>query len=50
MGRVVVGQPDFTTVLPASLPSGTYEVRVIVLSASGQPVGTFSDAVAVVVP
>jgi hypothetical protein len=37
-------------VVPPSIAAGTYRVRVIGLGALGQPLGSFSDAVTVVVP
>ena len=48
-GGFVVPGTGFTVTLGASTPPGTYQVRVIGLSPTGQPVGTFSDAVTVVV-
>jgi len=46
----VVAGTSFIITLAPSTPPGTYQVRVIGLSPSGQPVGVFSDAVPVVVP
>ncbi len=47
-GGWVVPGTSFSTTLPPSALPGTYQVRVIGLSATGQPVGTFSDALTVV--
>jgi sugar lactone lactonase YvrE len=48
-GGFVVAGTGFTTGLGSSIPLGTYQVRVIGLSADGRLVGTFSDAVTVTV-
>jgi hypothetical protein len=44
-GGFVVPGTSFSVTLSAATPPGTYQVRVIGLSPTGQPVGTFSDAV-----
>ena len=46
---MVLSGTSFTTRLDPATPPGTYQVRVIALSASDQVSGTFSDAVPVVV-
>jgi hypothetical protein len=46
---VVPGTTLMVASVPA-LPSGTYQVRVIALTAAGQPVGTFSNALTLGVP
>jgi hypothetical protein len=46
----VVGGTSLSVVIPGTLAPGTYRVRVIGLDSAGNPVGTFSDAVTVVVP
>lgn len=38
---------SFTATVPIGLTPGSYQVRVIGVSAAGQPVGTFSDAITV---
>jgi len=43
------GGTSITLTIPATPPPGTYQVRVIGFLSSGQLLGTFSDAVAVVV-
>ena len=48
-GGFVVSGMSFSVALPSSAPPGAYQVRVIGLSATGLPVGTFSDAVTMVV-
>ncbi len=48
-GGFVVDGMSVSVTLPASMPPGSYQIRVIGLSPTGQPVGTFSDAVAVIV-
>lgn len=48
-GFVVLGT-GFPAVIPPSIAAGTYRVRVIGLGALGQPLGSFSDAVTVVIP
>ena len=48
-GGCVVPGTSFPVTLGPSVPTGTYQIRVIGLSPTGQPVGTFSDAVMVVV-
>lgn len=48
-GGFVLSGTSFTTTLPPSIPPGTYQIRVIALSPTGQPVGAFSDAVTVIV-
>ena len=48
-GGFAVSGASFTAVLPQTLTPGSYQVRVIGLSATGQLVGTFSSAVTVVV-
>jgi hypothetical protein len=50
LGSVVVPGTALVAPVPTELPSGTYQLRVIALTAAGQPIGTFSDAVTVVVP
>jgi hypothetical protein len=47
-GFVVVGT-SFSVALPSTARPGTYQVRVIGLSPTGQPVGTFGGAVTGVV-
>lgn len=47
-GAVLLGT-SFTMTLASSVPPGAYQVRVIGLSATGQPVGVFSDALTVMV-
>jgi hypothetical protein len=42
---LAVGANVFTAVVPATLPPGHYQVRVMGIAASGQAIGTFSDAV-----
>jgi hypothetical protein len=46
-GMVVAGTGLAQVLDPATTPQGRYQVRVIGFSASGVPVGTFSDAVTV---
>jgi hypothetical protein len=48
-GGLVVSGTSLPVTLTSSIPAGTYQVRVIGLSAAGQIVGTFSDAVTVIV-
>ncbi len=48
-GSLVTGT-GFTVTLPAGIPPGSYQVRVIGLTAALAPVGVFSDAVTVVFP
>jgi len=48
-GAVLVGGTGVTVVVPVGIAPGTYEVRVIGVSAGGQPLGTFSDAVTLVI-
>jgi hypothetical protein len=49
-GSFVVAGTGVTVTVPATLGSGTYQVRVIGLSPTGQLIGSFGDAVGVVVP
>jgi uncharacterized protein (DUF1501 family) len=44
-GGFLVPGPGFATDLPGAMTPGTYQVRVIGISAAGQLVGSFSDAV-----
>jgi photosystem II stability/assembly factor-like uncharacterized protein/Tol biopolymer transport system component len=46
-GGVRVVSTSFTATVPGGLTPGSYQVRVIGVSAAGQPVGTFSDAITV---
>jgi hypothetical protein len=48
-GGVLVGGTGLTVVVPADLAPGAYAVRVIGLSAAGLPLGTFSDAITLVI-
>lgn len=48
-GGFVVSGTSFTVTLSAAIPPGPYQIRVIGLSPTDQPVGAFSDAVTVVV-
>jgi Tol biopolymer transport system component len=48
-GRVPVMATSFMVMLPPGLAPGPYQVRVIGLSATSAPVGSFSDALTVVV-
>jgi subtilisin-like proprotein convertase family protein len=48
-GGVVVAGTEVSAVLPAEVPPGAYQVRVIAIAPTGQLLGTFSDAVTVVV-
>lgn len=48
-GGLLVHDTSLAVVLAAPFPGGTYQVRVIGVSATGQLVGAFSDAVTVVV-
>ena len=45
LGSVVFPGTSLSALVPGSLVPGTYQVRVITLGPTGQPVGTFSDAV-----
>jgi Tol biopolymer transport system component len=47
--RAPVIATSFSVPLPLDLPTGSYQVRVIGLSATGTPVGSFSDALTLVV-
>jgi hypothetical protein len=49
LGSLVVPGTVVQGTVPPLLAPGAYQVRVICLNGSGQPVGTFSDAVTVVV-
>ena len=49
-GGFPVPGTSLTIVIPAAIASGAYQVRVIGLLAAGEPVGSFSGAVTVVVP
>jgi hypothetical protein len=48
-GGFLVPGPGFTAELPVAMTPGTYQVRVIGLTATGQLLGSFSDAVTLVV-
>ena len=48
-GGFPVAGTSLAVLLPATLPTGNYQVRVIGLTSAGQLFGTFSDAVTVVV-
>lgn len=48
-GGFLVPGPGFTADLPAAMTPGTYQVRVIGITAAGQLLGSFSDAVTLVV-
>lgn len=48
-GGFVVSGTRFTVTLGPSTPPGTYQIRVIGLSPTGQPIGVFSDAATMVV-
>ena len=48
-GGVVVGGTTFQVVLGLGFPTGTFQVRVAALSASGTILGRFSDTITVVV-
>lgn len=47
---IIVAGTGLTAVVPASFASGSYQVRVIGLTATGQPLGRASDAVTLVIP
>jgi hypothetical protein len=47
-GCFAVAGTGFTALLDPGFPAGSYQVRVIGLSAAGSPVGRFSDAVTVI--
>jgi hypothetical protein len=49
LGSFVIPGTVVSATVPATLPPGTYQMRVISLNGTGQPVGTFSDAVTVVI-
>ena len=49
-GGLPVNGTEITIVIPPGLPSGAYQVRVIGRAVTGQFLGSFSDAVTVVIP
>jgi hypothetical protein len=48
-GSFTVPVPGFEAVVPLGVPPGTYRIRVLGLTASGAPIGTFSGPVSLVV-
>jgi hypothetical protein len=46
---VLVQDTSITLPVPSGTPPGSRQIRVIGLSAVGQPVGVFSDAVTVII-
>ena len=46
---IVVAGTTLTAIVPASFPTGTYQVRVIGLTATGRPLARSSDAVTLVI-
>jgi hypothetical protein len=48
-GAFLASGTGFTAVLPPAAPPGSYQIRVIGLTAGGQLVGRFSDAVILVI-
>jgi hypothetical protein len=48
-GGLLVAGPGLTVLVPADLVPGAYAVRVIGISPSGLPAGTFSDAITIVI-
>jgi hypothetical protein len=48
-GGLVTGT-TLQAVVPADIPSGVYQVRVLGLSATNQPLGSASDAITLIVP
>ena len=47
-GGVLISGTGFTTAIAPSFPPGNYQLRVIGLSPAGQPVGSFSDAITLI--
>lgn len=47
-GAFLTAGTPFTVLLNAGIPPGTYQLRVVALSAAGEPGGTFSDAVTII--
>jgi streptogramin lyase len=50
VARLPVDDTALSGPVPPGVPSGVYQIRVIGLSPAGSPVGSFSDAVSVIVP
>jgi hypothetical protein len=48
-GALLVNDTTLTVAVPGTIPPGTYEARVIGLSVAGQPVGSFSNAIVLIV-
>jgi hypothetical protein len=49
-GGFIISGTAFSPVIPRGIAAGTYQVRVIALTPAGTAVGTFSDAITVVLP
>jgi hypothetical protein len=49
-GGFVVAGTGFPATVPTTLTPGSYQIRIIGLGPNGEIIGTFSDAVTVVVP